>query len=185
FGWSDIGSWKSLYEFLPKDKDNNVIDGDVIAQETRNCFIMSHERLIAANRLDNLVIVETPDSIFVSDIDTSRNVKSIVARLKDTGRTETIHHRTIVHTWGTLTVLDRRKTGDVNRLIIHPDAACRCVADQACSLTVLEGTGRIGEHEVKRGSTVTAATGEVLQVENLGRESLVVIQVTLSQIEKG
>ena len=67
----------------------------LIAQETRNCFIMSHERLIATNRLDNLVIVETPDSIFVSDIDTSRNVKSIVARLKEKGRTETIRHRTI------------------------------------------------------------------------------------------
>ncbi|MFZ0130982.1 MAG: mannose-1-phosphate guanylyltransferase, partial [Desulfobacterales bacterium] len=50
FGWSDIGSWKSLYDFLSKDKDNNVLDGDVIVQETRNCFIMAHERLIAANR---------------------------------------------------------------------------------------------------------------------------------------
>jgi mannose-1-phosphate guanylyltransferase/mannose-6-phosphate isomerase len=184
FGWSDIGSWKSLYEFLPKDKDNNVIDGDVIAQETRNCFIMSHERLIATNHLDNLVIVETPDSIFVSDIDNSRNVKSIVARLKDTGRTEIIRHRTIVHAWGSLTVLDRRKGGDVTRLIIRPDAVCHSVAEQVCSLTVLEGTGRIGELKVKRGSTFTAAAGEVLQVENRGRESMVVIQVALSQHEK-
>ena len=184
FGWSDIGSWKSLFEFLPKDKDNNVIDGDVIVQETQNCLIMAHDRLIAANRLDNLVIVETPDSIFVSDIDTSRNVKSIVAGLKEKGRTETIRHRTIVHTWGSLTVLDRRKGGDVIRLIIRPDAACHGVAEQACSLTVVEGIGRIGELEVERGSTFTAAAGEVLQIENRGRESLVVIQVTLSQDEK-
>jgi mannose-1-phosphate guanylyltransferase/mannose-6-phosphate isomerase len=183
FGWSDIGSWKSLYEFLPKDKDNNVINGDVITQETRNCFIMSYERLIATNRLDNLVIVETPDSIFVSDIDTSRNVKLIVARLKDKGRTETIRHRTIVHTWGSLTVLDRRKGGDVTRLTILPDATCHSVAEKACSLTVVEGTGRIGELEVERGSTVTTAAGEVLQIENQGRESLVVIQVTFSQDE--
>jgi mannose-6-phosphate isomerase-like protein (cupin superfamily) len=184
FGWSDIGSWKSLYEFLPKDKDNNVIDGDVIAQETRNCFIMSHQRLIATNRLDNLVIVDTPDSIFVSDIDTSRNVKSIVARLKETGRTETIRHRTIAHAWGSSTILDRRQGGDVTRLIIRPDAACRSAAAQVCSLTVLEGTGRIGELEVERGCTVTAAAGEVLQLENRGREPLVVIQVTLSRHEK-
>jgi len=183
FGWSDIGSWKALYEFLPKDKDNNVIDGDVIAQETRNCFIMSHGRLIASNHLDNLAIVETPDSIFVSDIDTSRNVKSIVARLKDAGRTETIRHRTIDHAWGSLTVLDRRKGGDVTRLIIRPEAVCHSVADQVCSLTVLEGTGRIGELKVKPGSTFTAAAGEVLQVENRGGESMVVIRVALSQHE--
>ena len=120
----------------------------------------------------------------MSDIDTSRNVKSIVARLKEKGRTETIRHRTIVHTWGSLTVLDRRKGGDVTRLIIRPDAACHSVAGQAHSLTVLEGTGRIGELEVERGSTFTATAGEVLQIENRGRESLVVIQVTLSQDEK-
>jgi mannose-1-phosphate guanylyltransferase len=81
FDWSDIGSWKSLYDFLPKDAEGNVLDGDVIAQETRNCFVMAYERLIATNRLQNLVVVETPDSIFVSDIDSSRDVKSIVAEL--------------------------------------------------------------------------------------------------------
>jgi len=185
FGWSDIGSWKSLYEFLPKNEDNNVIDGDVITQETRNCFILSHERLIAANHLDNVVIVETPDSVFVSDIDTSRNVKSIVACLKEKGRTETIRHRTIVHSWGSLTVLDRRKAGDVMRLIIRPAATYHSAAERACSLTVVEGTGRIGEFEVERGSTLTTTGGEVLQIENRGGEPLVVVQVALSQAEKG
>ena len=82
FGWSDIGYWKSLYDFLPKDADLNVIDGDVIANDTRGCFILGRDRLIAVNHLKDTVVVETPDSIFVSDIDHSRNVKSIVARLK-------------------------------------------------------------------------------------------------------
>jgi mannose-6-phosphate isomerase-like protein (cupin superfamily) len=49
---------------------------------------------------------------------------------------------------------------------------------------VLEGTGRIGELAVERGSTFATASGEVLNIENRGRESLVVIQVTLSQDEK-
>jgi mannose-6-phosphate isomerase-like protein (cupin superfamily) len=69
-------------------------------------------------------------------------------------------------------------------LIIRPDAACQSVAELACSLTVVEGTGRTGELEVEPGSTFTAAAGEVLQIENRGRESLVVIQVTLAQDEK-
>ena len=45
FGWSDIGSWKSLYDFLPKDDDSNVIDGDVISNDSRGCFIMGRDRL--------------------------------------------------------------------------------------------------------------------------------------------
>ena len=51
FGWSDIGSWKSLYDFMPKDANGNVIDGDVIPNRTQNCFIMGHERLIATDAL--------------------------------------------------------------------------------------------------------------------------------------
>ncbi|MGD9350391.1 MAG: mannose-1-phosphate guanylyltransferase, partial [Desulfobacterales bacterium] len=66
FGWSDIGSWKSLYDFLEKDADNNVIDGDVMVQNTRSSLILGHDRLIAANRLQDMVVVETADSVFVS-----------------------------------------------------------------------------------------------------------------------
>ncbi|MBT8370162.1 MAG: mannose-1-phosphate guanylyltransferase, partial [Deltaproteobacteria bacterium] len=76
FKWSDIGSWKSLYDFLPKDADRNVIDGDIIANNTQGSFIMGRDRLIATNHLKDMVVVETPDSIFVSDIDHSRDVKS-------------------------------------------------------------------------------------------------------------
>ncbi len=79
FGWSDIGSWKSLYDFLEKDSDQNVIDGDVIAHDTRNCFLLGHDRLIATNQVQDLVVVETPDSIFVSDLEHSRDVKTIVS----------------------------------------------------------------------------------------------------------
>ena len=100
FGWSDIGSWKSLYDFLPKDENQNVFHGDVICNNTHNCFIMGHERLIAANHLNNVVIVETPDSIFVSDIENRRDVKSIVATLKEMGRWECQQHTTASNPWG-------------------------------------------------------------------------------------
>jgi mannose-1-phosphate guanylyltransferase/mannose-6-phosphate isomerase len=123
FGWSDIGSWKSLYDFLPKDADGNVLDGDVIAQETRNCFVMAYERLIATNRLQNMVVVETPDSIFVSDIDSSRNVKSIVAELKQRGRSEHHQHLTRHFPWGTRTLLEELDGHRTSRLAIYPRAS--------------------------------------------------------------
>ena len=88
FGWNDIGSWKSLYDFMLKDDHNNVVKGDVITKDTQNCFIMGQNRLIVTNSLQNIVVVETPDCVFVSDIDHSRNVKSIVTELKHAGRTE-------------------------------------------------------------------------------------------------
>ena len=95
FGWSDIGSWKSLYDFLEKDGDNNVIDGDVMVQDTRNCLILGRDRLIAANHLQDMVVVETADSVFVSDLENSRDVKSFVALLKKRGREEFQRHRAL------------------------------------------------------------------------------------------
>ncbi|MDX1708850.1 MAG: mannose-1-phosphate guanylyltransferase/mannose-6-phosphate isomerase, partial [Desulfobacterales bacterium] len=97
FGWSDIGSWKSLYDFLEKDADNNVVDGDVMAQNSRNSLILGHSRLIAANRLQTMVVVETADSVFVSDLENCREVKSFVARLKNQGREECKRHRSAYH----------------------------------------------------------------------------------------
>jgi len=88
FGWSDIGSWKSLYDFLPKDANNNVIKGDVIAKKTRNCLIIGNDRLVTANRLENTVVVETSDSIFISDLNNTQDVKSIVTELKEKKRKE-------------------------------------------------------------------------------------------------
>ncbi|MFZ0134721.1 MAG: sugar phosphate nucleotidyltransferase, partial [Desulfobacterales bacterium] len=178
FGWSDIGSWKSLYDFLPKDTDDNVLDGDVVVQETRNCLIMAHERLIAANRLDGLVIVETPDAIFVSDMENSRDVKSIVARLKEKKREETIRHKTVFYPWGSRTLLERRQGADVTRLDIDPENTCPLATGPAFSLTVVAGTGRIGAKVIECGDIFSAAEKETLHIENRGREPLVVIQVT-------
>ncbi len=177
FGWSDIGSWKSLYDFLPKDPDDNVLDGDVIAQHTRNCLIMAHERLIAANRLDHLVIVETPDAIFVSDMENSRDVKAIVARLKEKKREETIRHKTVFHPWGSRTLLERRQRAEVARLDIDPESTCPLAAGPAFSLTVVAGTGRIGGKVLACGDIFRAAAKETLHIDNPGPEPLVVIQV--------
>jgi len=88
FGWSDIGSWKSLYDFFIKDNHNNVVKGDVITKDTENCLIMGQKRLVVVNGLKNIVVVETPDCVFISDIENSRNVKSIVTEIKQAGRAE-------------------------------------------------------------------------------------------------
>ncbi len=123
FGWSDIGSWKSLYDYLPKDENKNVIDGDVLVENTENCFILGQERLIAVNHLQDLVVVETPDSIFVSDMEHSRDVKSIVTILKQKGRTEYHRHRTVIFPWGNRTVLEDKGDVKTARLVLNPSAS--------------------------------------------------------------
>ncbi|GBE03788.1 MAG TPA: mannose-1-phosphate guanylyltransferase/mannose-6-phosphate isomerase [Nitrospirae bacterium] len=122
FGWSDIGSWKSLYDFLPKGKDNNVIEGDVILQDTRNSFVRSENRLVVTNSIENIVIVDTPDTVFVSSLEESRNVKSVVNKLKKLGRKEFKSHVTVYRPWGTYTILEENNDSKIKRIVVYPGA---------------------------------------------------------------
>jgi len=160
FGWSDIGSWKSLYDFLPKDGNNNVIDGDVVAENTTNCFIMGRQRLIAVNQLDNMVVVDTPDSVFVSDIENSRDVKNIVARLKQNKRKEHHQHRTIHYPWGSITLLEQKDDFTVTSLLIYPGSLYKMKNSPAFIKQLVVVSGKVkadsgkGLRALKRGQTV-------------------------------
>ena len=67
-GWSDIGAWDSLAAQFPADADGNRVSGEALLQGSRDCFIQSRGRLIAALGVDNLVVVDTPDALLVAPL---------------------------------------------------------------------------------------------------------------------
>ena len=81
-GWSDLGSWESLYESSPKNTDGNVFCGNVVALDSKNIFAWGKKRVIAAIGLENLVIVDTDDALLICRKDQSQKVKNIVDILK-------------------------------------------------------------------------------------------------------
>jgi mannose-1-phosphate guanylyltransferase/mannose-6-phosphate isomerase len=186
FGWSDIGSWKSLYDFLEKDADNNVIDGDVIVRDTSNCFIQGYDRLIATNRLHDLVVVETPDSIFVSDLEHSRDVKSIVTELKDRGRREYQQHRTVYHPWGVSKLLEQREYFTVTELKVYPGAILELSDDEKRiqHIFVIKGEARIitesNDKKLSSGDSLTCAEEGQVGIENKSKNEAFLIQVALA-----
>jgi len=143
FGWSDIGSWKSLYDFLPKDKNRNVLDGDIVAKDSRRCLVMGRHRLVAINHLEDVVIVETPDSVFVSDMERSRDVKAIVENLQLARRRE--HRRYPVEHlgWGTRYLLDRDMDHHILRLTVNPHQSLEkeLVCGERWHLFLVDGGG--------------------------------------------
>jgi len=188
FGWSDIGSWKSLYDFLEKDADNNVIDGDVIARNTRNCFIQGHDRLIATNRLRDMVVVETPDSIFISDIEHSRDVKSIVTELKDRGRKEYQQHRTVYHPWGIAKLLEKKDNYAAAELTVYPESMLQLSNDEPMiqHLFVIKGDTTISDDShneaVSAGGSFTSMAEGQIGIENKSQKEAILIQVALSRV---
>ena len=186
FGWSDIGSWKSLYDFLDRDENNNVIEGDVIDKDTKNCLILSHERLIATNSLRNMAIVETPDSVFISDLDNSREVKEIVERLKAQGRKEFKTHRTAYYPWGKITILEEAAGFSVQRIVIYPNGAYLNETDRnrvrhhtvASGQAILTEDGQ--QKTLKKGNAFRISKKDVT-IENRQTSDLVLIQVEIAR----
>jgi mannose-1-phosphate guanylyltransferase/mannose-6-phosphate isomerase len=189
FGWSDIGSWKALYDFLEKDTDNNVLDGDVIAQDTRDCLILGHDRLIATNRLRDMVVVETADSIFVSDLEHSRDVKSIVTDLKEQQRREYQQHRSTYYPWGISKLLEHKDNYAATELTVYPGSSLELPVqtNTAYHLFVLKGRAKIitGSEEkiLDPGEAITCSAEEQTNIENAAKTELSLIQVELKNQE--
>jgi mannose-1-phosphate guanylyltransferase/mannose-6-phosphate isomerase len=185
FGWSDIGSWKSLYDFNTKDASGNVIYGDVITINTENCFIKGYERLIATNNINNMVVVETSDSVFVSDMENSRDVKSIVEKLKEKGRWEYQKHMTEYHPWGTFTVLEMKDDFRVAKLTVYPGSKLEIKTDASIvkHLIVVKGQAKTTIDNqsslMDKGQAIMLSEKQAVMLQNPGKESLIIINLKL------
>ena len=81
-GWSDVGSWDFVWKISKKDNNGNVIEGNVITQNTQNSFLSSNKRLIAAIGLKDLVVIETSDAIMVANKSECQKSKRISENTK-------------------------------------------------------------------------------------------------------
>ena len=77
-GWSDVGSWSSLFDALPSDEQGNVLQGDVLVHDTHDCYVHSTSRLVTAVGMNDHIIVETKDAVMVAPKDRVQDVKELV-----------------------------------------------------------------------------------------------------------
>ncbi len=121
-GWSDVGSWETVRELLDKDENGNVLQGDVLALDTRDCLVRSEDRLVATLGVEGLVVVDTTDALLVCNEARSQEVRAIAERLRDEDRAEAKIHRKVEKPWGAYKVLDSGDTYQVKWLDVIPGA---------------------------------------------------------------
>lgn len=121
-GWSDIGSWQALWDVSEKDAQGNVVKGDVILQNSSNCFVYAETSLVAAVGLEDTLIVETGDGVLVMPLSKAQDVKDLVKTLKEQKRKEYICHRTVYRPWGNYTVLEEQSRYQMKRIVVSPGA---------------------------------------------------------------
>jgi mannose-1-phosphate guanylyltransferase / mannose-6-phosphate isomerase len=119
-GWSDVGVWSSVWEINEKDENNNYTEGDVIVEQSKNCFIKSERGLVVTIGCQDLVIVDSDDAIMIADKNKTQDVKKIVDQLKVDKRSESLLHRKVYRPWGNYDSVDTGENFQVKRLTINP-----------------------------------------------------------------
>ena len=105
-GWKDFGSWHAVYVNGKKDKHNNVISGNVIAENTKDSFIFSSKELVATAGLKNTIVIETEDAVLVCDDSRASDIGKIVKQLKQKSDSSAIERKTVFRPWGYYTCLN-------------------------------------------------------------------------------
>lgn len=183
FGWSDIGGWPALWQIGDRDENGNVIVGDVMARHTRNSYIHSEDRLIAALGLDGIVVVETADALLVADIRRAEEVKEIVTQLRRDNRNEGHNHERVYRPWGYYERLSGGARFQVKLIMVKPGGKLSLQLHNHRSehWTVVSGKARVtmGEEAtiLCRDQTSYVPSGTSHRLENAGDDPLIVIEV--------
>jgi len=119
-GWDDVGSWDALWEIEDKCAEGNVLRGDVMTHNSRNCLVRSESKLVTLVGVDNLVVIETKDAVLVASKDQVQDVKSIVQQLSSNNRSEAELHREVYRPWGKYDGVDEGERFQVKRITVKP-----------------------------------------------------------------
>ncbi|WP_417227639.1 mannose-1-phosphate guanylyltransferase/mannose-6-phosphate isomerase [Amphritea sp.] len=182
-GWSDVGSWAALWEIKDKDSHGNVLDGDVIAHNTHDSFVMSSNRLVTTLGVDNLIIVDTPDALLVADKRKIQDVKAIVAEIKNASRNETFQHREVYRPWGKYDSIDLGDRYQVKRITVKPGARLSVQKHhhRAEHWIVVSGTANVTKGNetflVTENQSTYIPLGEIHCLENPGMVELELIEI--------
>lgn len=184
-GWSDVGSWSSLWELSPRDGDGNAVHGDALLEATRNCYIASQKSLVATMGVENLVIVDTPDALLVADRTRAQDVGRMVARLKSAGRREHESHVRNHRPWGYFETLNVGPRFQVKLLHVRPGGKLSMQMHHHRSehWVVVHGTAKVtvGSEErlVHENQSVYIVATQWHRLENPGKTPLELIEVQL------
>ncbi len=182
-GWSDIGSWSTLWEQGKKDEAGNTTHGDVITYDTENSLVHAESRLVATVGVKDLVIIETHDAVLVADKDQSMEVKQIVERLKQDEREEENFHRIVYRPWGSFDSVDEGDRYKVKRITVNPGARLskQMHHHRAEHWVVVRGMARVFRNDeifdLHENESIFIPLGATHYIENPGVIPLDIIEV--------
>ena len=181
--WSDVGSWKALWDLGDKDGSGNVISGDVLAVDTEDTLIHGNGRLVTTLGVKDLVVVDTGDALLIADKARVQDVRSIVDNLRALGRSEQEIHKQVHRPWGFYESIEAGDRYQVKHLMVKPGAVLSLQVHhhRAEHWVVVKGTARVvvGNKEMilSENESTYIPIGTPHRLENPGKVPLSIIEV--------
>jgi mannose-1-phosphate guanylyltransferase / mannose-6-phosphate isomerase len=169
--WSDVGCWDSVYDVLEKDHNSNVKIGNVVDIDTKNSLIMGGKKLISTIGLEDVLIVETPDALFMAKKGESQKVKKLIEELQKRGQKEEVQGLSEEKTY---TILSHRLTSFSKISLEEKKKDIRYFIVTQGKVSI-----RIGEREkiLQSHEMIFLLPGEILTIENLQDSPCEVVEI--------
>lgn len=182
-GWSDVGSWRAVWELSQKDVQGNAAQGAAVFEDARNCNVSTDKALVALEGVDDLVVVATQDAILVSRQKDANGLKRLVTKLKTVAPQVTEEHLKVHRPWGSYQSVDMGDRHQVKRIIVKPGGRLSLQKHHHRSehWIVVQGAARVTVNEtvktVHENESIYIPIGAVHRLENPGKISLHLIEV--------
>lgn len=137
--------WAQEIAVRAHNNQGNTLQGDIVAVDVENSYVLSEDRLVGAVGLRNTLIVDTPDALLVADRERLDEVPQLLNALREKRRSELDEHRTAFRPWGQIAALGAGEHYDIKLLTLRPGAAIALQLHhhRAKHWVVLEGTARV------------------------------------------
>ena len=119
-GWSDLGSFDALDEIEDKDKDGNIFKGDVVSLNTKNTIAITSKKNVSLLGVENLIMIETADSVLVANKKDAQSIKDLVKILEKNHQHLLNEHTRVNRPWGWFETIEEGESFKVKRIQINP-----------------------------------------------------------------
>jgi mannose-1-phosphate guanylyltransferase / mannose-6-phosphate isomerase len=182
-GWSDVGTWRAVWELSERDAAGNSVRGEGVVMDATNVHVRSEDILTTVVGVNDVIVVTTQDAVLVLNHDHGDRVKQLVDELKIQNRREAGAHKRIFRPWGYYQSIDEGQRYQVKRIVVKPGERLSLQKHfhRAEHWIVVRGTAEVGRdeeiHLVHENESIYLPIGCKHRLTNPGKIDLELIEV--------